>query len=195
MSALNLDLTKRYTFADYLTWIDDKRRELIGGFVKLMSPAPKRIHQKISSNFVGLIWGYLRDKPCQVWHAPFDVRFPEKGKGTANDEIYTVVQPDLCVVCDLSKLDDRGCLGAPDFIIEILSKGNSKHDVETKFRLYEENGVREYWIVHPEEQTVTVFVLGEDEKYHNVGMYAQDSKVKVNIFDDFHVDLAEVFAP
>ncbi len=192
MEALNIDLNKRYTFANYLTWFDDKRRELIDGFVKLMSPAPLSVHQAVSANLFGLIWNYLREKKCKVNHPPFDVRLPTNNE-KVDDEIETVVQPDLCIICDISKIDRRGCLGTPDFIIEILSD-NSKHDVDTKFKLYEKHGVREYWIVHPVEQTVNVFVLDENGKYQFGGLYAQDAKVKVNIFDDFYIDLAEVFA-
>jgi len=192
METLQLDLNKRYTYSDYLTWFDDIRRELIDGFVKLMSPAPLNIHQKISMNLSGILWTYFRKKNCEVRHAPFDVRLPENGDTDAN-KTYTVVQPDLCVVCDLNKLDDKGCLGAPDFIIEIISKGNSKHDVDTKFKLYEKHGVREYWIVHPHDQTVNVFVLDTNGKYQFGGLYAKGNTVKVNIFDDLFIDLEEVF--
>jgi len=192
METLQLDLNKRYTYADYLTWFDDIRRELIDGFVKLMSPAPRRVHQEVSSNLNSLLWNYLRRKKCKVYHAPFDVRLPENGDNEAS-KTYTVVQPDLCVVCEVSKLDDKGCLGAPDFIIEIVSQGNSKHDVETKFNLYQKHAVREYWIVHPHDQTVNVFVLDNNGKYQFGGLYAKGTTVKVNIFDDLFIDLSEVF--
>jgi len=191
METLQLDLNKRYTFSDYLTWIDDVRRELIDGFIQLMTPAPLTLHQITSGNFYGLIWTYLRKKKCKIFDAPFDVRLPNNGE-KENEKIYTVVQPDLCIICDPSKIDPRGCLGAPDFIIEILSE-NSKHDVDTKFKLYEKHGVREYWIVQPESRTVNVFVLDEKGKYQFGGLYAEDAKVKVNIFDDLYIDLAEVF--
>jgi len=191
METLQLDLNKRYTYADYLTWFDDKRRELIDGFIKLLSPAPLTLHQLVSGELFYLLKHYLKHKKCIVFDAPFDVRLPQNGENT-NEMIFTVVQPDLCVVCDTSKIDRRGCLGAPDFIIEILSE-NSKHDVKTKFELYERHGVREYWIVHPEERTVNVFVLDANGKYQFAGIYAEDAKVKVNIFDDLYIDLAEVF--
>ena len=192
METLQLDLNKRYTYADYLTWFDDVRRELIGGFVKLMSPSALRIHQKISVRLTYYLEQYFRKKSCELYHAPSDVRFVKNGEKDPK-EIDTVVQPDLFVVCDLSKLDKYGCLGSPDFIIEIVSKGNSKHDVKTKYNLYESHGVREYWIVYPEEQTVHTFVLNKTGKYESAGMYAEDDKVKVNIFDDLYIDLAEVF--
>jgi Uma2 family endonuclease len=190
---LQLDLNKRYTYADYLTWFDDKRRELIDGLIKPMSPAPKRIHQEISKIISVTFQNYLKNKKCKVYYSPFDVRFPKNGE-KENNKIYTVVQPDICIICDLSKLDDRGCLGAPDMIIEIASENNTKHDVETKFQLYQDHGVREYWIVFPYEKTVNVFLLNEKGKYEIIAMYAEDSKVPVNIFNgELEIDLADVF--
>ncbi len=190
---LNLDLSKKYTFADYLTWVDDKRRELFDGFIKIMTPAPKRIHQEISGNLSFCFKTYLKKKNCKIYSAPFDVRLPNNGERKDN-EIFTVVQPDLCIVCNLSKLDDRGCIGAPDMIIEIASESNAKNDVEDKFRIYEKHGVTEYWIVFPYEKTVNVFLLNQSGKYEMVGMFAEDSKIPVQIFNgDLVVDLKEIF--
>ncbi len=190
---LQLDLTKRYTYADYLTWLDDSRRELIDGVVRLLFPAPKRIHQKVFSNLSRSFLIFLYQKKCEVYFAPFDVRLPKNGEKNGN-QIYTVVQPDICVVCDLTKLDDNGCLGAPDLIIEIVSPSNTKHDVVTKFQLYQRHGVREYWTVFPHEKMVNVFLLNESGNYHLVGVYAEDSIVPVNIFNgELEVDLTEVF--
>jgi len=193
MDTLNLDLNKRYTYADYLTWMDDKRRELYDGMVKLMTPAPSRRHQKISIKLSRFLDTYLDNKNCEVYHAPSDVRFP-KGKNKKNETIYTVLQPDLYVVCDHSKLDDKGCLGAPDFIIEIVSPGSSKRDIKDKFDIYQEHGVREYWIVNPNDEYLSVFVLDEKGKFQLAGMYAEDDKIPVNIFDgELEIDLTEVF--
>jgi len=190
---LVLDLNKRYTFADYLTWIDDKRRELIDGFIKIMSPAPNRIHQTLAMNLLREISWFLKKRKCKVFASPFDIRLPKNGEND-DDKTYTVVLPDICVICDLSKLDDRGCIGAPDLIIEIVSPSNTKHDVETKFKLYQEHGVREYWIVFPYEKTISVFLLNEKNKYEIIGMYAENSKVPVNIFNgELLIDLLEVF--
>ena len=193
METLNLDLTKRYTYADYLTWLDDVRRELFDGFIRMMSPSPSRKHQKISAKMMK-IWGnYLEHKQCEVYHAPSDVRLPNN-KGKDDKIIYTVVQPDIYVVCDLSKLDDRGCLGAPDFIIEIVSPKNPQRDIKEKFEIYQQHGVREYWIVNPNEEYVSVFVLDENGKFQLAGMHAGDDKIPVNIFNgDLAVDLTEVF--
>jgi Uma2 family endonuclease len=191
---LQLDLNKRYSFADYLTWVDDKRRELFNGFIKMMTPAPSRIHQKISRKLSRNIGNFLNNKKCELYYAPFDVRLTVNAE-TENNKVYTVVQPDICIICDLSKLDDRGCIGAPDMIIEISSPANSKRDVEEKFELYQKHGVREYWIVFPYEKTVSVFLLNDiSGKYDFRGMFAEDSKVSVNIFDgELIIDLAEIF--
>ena len=192
METLNLDLNKRYTYADYLTWLDDKRRELYDGFIKLMTPAPSRKHQKISTKFTRIIDNFLSGRDCEIYHAPFDVRLYNGSK--KDEKIDTVVQPDISVICDLSKLDEKGCLGAPDFIIEIVSPGNSKKDVKDKFEIYQKHGVREYWIVNPNDENVSVFVLDEDGKFQLKGMFAGDDKIPVNIFNgDLKIDLTEVF--
>jgi len=193
MTTLNLDINKRYTYADYLTWMDDKRRELFDGMVKLMTPAPSMRHQEVSFNLSGTLRAYLFQKNCKGFAAPSDVRLP-KGTNEKDEVIYTVVQPDLYVVCDLSKLDEKGCLGAPDFIIEIVSPGSSKRDVKDKFEIYQEHGVREYWIVNPNDENVNVFVLDQNGKYQLRGIFADDDKIPVNIFDgDLEIDLTEVF--
>ena len=190
---LTLDLNKRYTYADYLTWLDDKTRELINGFIKMMS-APRLIHARVSSNISGHLWTILRKNKgkCEVFSAPFDVRFPKNGE-TAFDKIDTVVQPDICVVCDLSKLDERGCCGAPDMIVEILSPSTTKKDTFDKFVLYEESGVKEYWIVHPESKAITVFLLQENGKYNDGVTYEWEAKIPVHIFDDYPIDLLDIF--
>ncbi|MFN8256423.1 MAG: Uma2 family endonuclease [Bacteroidales bacterium] len=193
MKTIDIDLNKRYTFADYLTWLDDIRRELINGFVHLMTPAPSTYHQIVSGELHGQFWHYLKKKNCKVFPAPFDVRFPSKTGETAEDKIYTVVQPDICIVCDETKLDEKGCLGAPDLIVEIVSLSTVKKDIEDKFKIYEENGVKEYWIVQPNDATLTVFVL-ENGKYQHKGLYTKGANVPVNIFEGkLKIDLDEVF--
>ena len=191
---LQLDLTKRYTYADYLTWLDDKRRELIDGFIKMMSPTPKRTHADVSTNITKYLLSVLVKKKgkCKVYYAPFDVRFPKNGE-TMHDKIYTVVQPDICVVCDLSKLDELGCCGAPDMIVEILSPSTSKKDMNEKFNLYEEHGVKEYWMVHPNDKTVFAFLLQENGKYDDGVLYEKVGKVPVHTFDNYFIDLDDIF--
>src|ERR1700761_3418608 len=122
MELADLDINKVYSYADYLKWNFKERVELIKGKLFKMSPAPNRMHQKLSVHITGHLWNYLRGNTCNLYSAPFDVRLPRK---SANDtDIITVLQPDICVICDESKLDDKGCLGAPDIVVEILSPGN-----------------------------------------------------------------------
>ena len=116
----DLDLTKQYTYADYLLWQFSERVELIRGFIVQMSPAPNRLHQTISSNLTAYLHQNFKGKSCNLYAAPFDVRLPVQSKSKA----VTVVQPDLCVVCDASKLDDAGCNGSPELVVEILSPNN-----------------------------------------------------------------------
>lgn len=196
METIELDLNSRYTYADYLTWMDDKRRELFNGFVKLMTPAPSRKHQEISFNLTGILRNYIVDKGCKGFAAPSDVRLLKDQSKRGDKDIFTVLQPDLYIVCDPSKLDDRGCIGAPDFVIEIVSAKDSKRDIRDKFEIYQQYGVREYWIVNPIDENLTVFVLDDNGKFHFGGMYAGDDIIPVNIFNgDLQIDLLEVFVP
>ncbi len=190
-----LDLNKRYTYADYLTWQFDDMVELIRGKLFRMSPAPSRLHQKVSSNLQGLIWLFLRGKQCEVFHAPFDVRLPLPIRNQVNKDIDTVVQPDICVVCDPSKLDYQGCNGAPDWIVEILSPGTSKKDLTEKYDIYQHAGVCEYWVAHPHEGTLLVYLLDEQGQYQLLRQtpFTKGEKVPVGIFPGFEIDLGEVF--
>ena len=191
MAELTLDPKKRYTYADYLTWLDDTRRELIDGFFHLMTPAPNRSHQRVAADLYLQFGNYLAQKKCEAFFAPFDVRLPKNGE-TENGQLYTVVQPDICIICDLAKLDDKGCLGAPDLIVEILSPATSSLDTDTKFKLYEAHGVKEYWLVSPVYQLIDVFVL-ENGKYQFQGKYHRAATIQPSIFDDYHIDLSKVF--
>ena len=191
---LTLDLNKRYTYADYLTWLDDKMRELIHGFIKVMSPAPLRIHADVSVNVFRHLDAIVKKNngKCKVYYAPFDVRLPKNGE-TSHDKIDTVVQPDICVICDLSKLDKRGCCGAPDMIVEVLSPSTARKDMTEKFNLYEEHGVKEYWIAYPESEAIHVFLLQEDGKYNAGTLYEFEGKVPVHLFGDYLIDLKDIF--
>jgi Uma2 family endonuclease len=142
-----------YNYADYLSWMDNKRRELINGVVFDLLSAPTRWHADISEFINGKLWTYItkRKGKCKIYHAPFDVRFPRNGK-TADNDIYTVVQPDICVICDPKKLDDKGCIGALDLIVEVQSPSTAQRDLKEKFELYEGAGVREYWVVFPRDK-------------------------------------------
>ena len=190
---LVLDLKKRYTYADYLTWVDDVRRELIEGFVMLM-PAPRDIHVEVSHKISWYLEAFImkNNGRCKVRPAPFDVRFPKNGE-TANNKIYTVVQPDISVICDLSKLDEDGCLGAPDMVVEVLSPSTAKKDWNEKFFLYEKHGVKEYWLVHPKDKAITVFLLQDDGKYDAGKLYERKGTIPVHIFDEYSIDLDAIF--
>lgn len=182
----------RYTYGDYLNWPETQRWELIEGVPCDMTPAPSRRHQRLLTQLAVSIGSYLDGKPCQLYLAPFDVRLP---RGTeADEEVDTVVQPDLVVVCDAAKLDDRGCRGAPDWVIEILSPSTAARDHIEKRALYEKHGVREYWLVHPTDRLVMVYRRDESGRYGAPAVYAADRQVAVGIFEDLTLDLKRVFA-
>jgi len=187
-----LDLNKTYSYADYLTWKFQDRLELLKGRIFKMSPAPGRVHQNISGKLFFNLYKYFEHKSCNVYSAPFDVRLLNKKLSTPDKEVFTVVQPDLCVVCDDEKLDDRGCNGAPDLVIEILSPGNSKKELGIKFDLYEEAGVKEYWIVEPAEKSVFVYTL-TDGKLSGLRPLTEDDKIKSPLFPEFELDVADIF--
>lgn len=188
INSLNqLDLVNGiYSYADYLVWKIKERVELLKGKILEMS-APSPIHQEISGNLQGALFVFLKNSKCKLYTAPFDVRFPQKGES----QVYTVVQPDLCVVCDLEKIDSKGCVGAPDLVFEILSPGNSKKEMKSKFALYQEEGVREYWVVDPERELVFVYVA-ENKKFRPTIPIADDY-VCSTIFPDFKIHTADIF--
>lgn len=188
-----LDPTKQYTYADYLKWQFQERLELIKGYIYKMSPAPSRRHQAIIWNLTGQIWNHLKGHPCKAYSAPFDVRLPVKDR-KSNQEITTVLQPDICVICDLLKLDDKGCLGAPDLVIEVLSPGNSVREIDQKFNLYEESGVREYWVIYPEYGYVNIFLLDESGKFVGQHPKSNGELLYSKVFPDLVINLSEVFA-
>jgi Uncharacterized protein conserved in cyanobacteria len=189
-----LDLTQTYSYADYLTWQFDEAIELIKGKIMLMSPAPNVRHQRISADLNGMLYNFFKHKKCDFFAAPFDVRLYDRKKSVlANKEIHTVVQPDLCVICDAAKLDAQGCNGAPDWIIEILSKGNSKQEMRIKYDLYAESGVSEYWLVYPYEQAIYQFVLDDKGCYQLNAMHSGNDTATPHLFPDLTIDLSELF--
>lgn len=193
MKFQDLDLSKHYTYADYLNWKFEETIELIKGKIFKMSPAPGRYHQEISTKLVSRIEYFLGNNGCHIYHAPFDVRLPLPPEYRKNEKIETVVQPDICVVCDEAKLDRKGCLGAPDWIIEIISPGSSKKDTKDKFEIYEAAGVEEYWLVYPSDQNVFVYTLNEAGKYEGHPPYAKVDKISPKTFPKLVIDLNEVF--
>ena len=178
---------QNYTYADYLTWGDDVRYELIDGYAYVME-SPSQRHQELLLEIAARFRDFLKGKPCKVFIAPFDVRL----NADSLDDI--VVQPDLLIVCDKSKLDGKSVTGAPDMVMEILSTSNSRnkrHDTFVKFKLYQKAGVREYWIVDPDENTVSVYIL-ENGKYF-AALYDETDIVSVHVLENCEINLKDVF--
>jgi Uma2 family endonuclease len=184
---------KRYSYADYLSWSEDGRWELIDGSPRAMSPAPSVDHQRISVRLIRRIAAAIEDGPCDVFHAPFDVRLASTPDAD-DSEIVNVVQPDVVVICDPDKLDAKGCNGPPDVIIEILSPSTASVDCITKLALYEAHGVREYWIVDPANRLLTVRTLGDDGKYGISTIHAPPERVTFATLPDVTVDCSRLFS-
>jgi len=180
----------KYSYADYLTWQIDEMVEIIKGKVFKAAAAPRRKHQEVSGTVFTRLHNFLENKICKVFIAPFDVRLYVKSK--KDEDIFTVVQPDICVVCDRSKLDQAGCIGAPDLIVEILSPGNNKKDIKYKYEVYEESGVQEYWIIHPDEQTLLVYTL-TDRSYVPSRLFTIGDVVSSQCVTGFGLDVEDVF--
>lgn len=146
-----------FTYGDYCGWPEGERWELIDGVAYDMSPAPTRRHQDYVVEISAQTVQQLRGTRCRTYVAPFDVRLPQTGE--SDEAVDTVVQPDVAVICDPSKLDEKGCRGAPDWIVEILSPRTAKKDQREKRDCYERHGVREYWLLHPTDRTLTIYRL------------------------------------
>jgi Uma2 family endonuclease len=183
-----LDESREYTYSEYLTWKFKERVELIRGRIRKMSPAPSWKHQDISSNSYKAIDKHFASNPCKVFYAPLDVclAVPSKKKNT------TVIQPDVCVLCDLTKLDDHGIVGTPDLIVEILSPGNIKHDIDTKFELYQEASLPEYWIVNPMERNIIVYTL-RDGAFSGSKIFTEGENAVSKHFKGLEVSVEKVF--
>jgi len=182
---------KKYSYADYLQWPDEERWEIIDGVPYDMSPAPSTKHQAISMELGRQIANYLRDKECQVFAAPFDVRLPLNAE--KDEEIYNIVQPDLSVICDPSKLDEQGCKDAPDLVIEIISPFTAKKELNEKFNLYERSGIPEYWVVFPKFNVVVVYSLDDEGRYQKSGDFTSDQVLSTKLFPGLEIKLEDVF--
>lgn len=180
---------KRHSYADYQQWPADERFEIIDGTIYAMN-APLRIHQEILLEMARQIANFLKGKPCKLYVAPFDVRMPDRSKD--ENEVFNVVQPDLSVICDHEKLDDKGCLGAPDLVIEILSPSSASYDSIKKRALYEKYGVKEFWLVHPTDRLVTAYRLAESA-YGRPDIFDIFNPLSSSLFPDLKIDLCEVF--
>jgi len=191
MQLSDLDISKTYTYADYLKWAFDERLELIKGKIFEMSPAPGSVHQLVSGAVFNELYNYLKGKPCKVFSAPFDVRFIRRS--VDDDAITTVVQPDICVICDINKIDAKGCIGAPDIMVEILSPGNNRKELQNKYEVYEEAGVLEYWVIHPQEKTFLKYTL-INNAFQPSRLLTIGDEVTTPILPDFILNLDELFA-
>ncbi|MDR1899478.1 MAG: Uma2 family endonuclease [Treponema sp.] len=175
----------RYTYADLLTW--DERYELLDGEAFMMAP-PSRAHQKVLGELFAQFHAFLKGKPCEVYPAPFGVRlFPQEDNG---DDTY--FEPDISVICDPAKLDDRGCRGAPDLVIEVLSPSNAKYDLLYKLNKYRQGGVREYWVIDPEDKLLNVYIFGQET--YTVSTHEEGETVPVHILPGCLIDLKAVFS-
>ncbi len=181
-----------YTYADYLTWDIEEMVELIKGKVfKKAAAAPRRAHQWLTGSLFRDMSLFLKGKKCEAYIAPFDVRLPVKSK--KDDKIFTVVQPDICVVCDLEKLDEKGCVGAPDLVVEVLSPGNKQVELQYKYEVYEEFGVKEYWLVDTESQTLLIYRLVQG-KYQSSRLMTFGDTAKSAVIKGFELDLTDYFS-
>ena len=188
-----LDANGTYTYADYLLWRFKEQVELLRGKLFKMSPAPREIHQRVSMYLSGELYNFFKDKTCRFYSAPFDVRIPAKGaKGMTDNQIYTIVQPDLCVVCDLEKIDRRGCVGAPDLVVEILSPSNSRKDLKDKYEIYQEAGVPEYWIVDADDKAIYRYVL-EGDTYIGLPPVSEGDVFRSRKFPEMEIDTKLIF--
>ncbi len=183
---------RRYSFADFLAWDEHERAEIINGEIYLMG-TPSGRHQEISFEIGRQLGNYLEGKRCRVYPAPYGVRLFEQD-GVDPGDVDTVVEPDISVICDRGKIDKTGCKGAPDLVVEILSPSTQRHDRLVKLRLYQRAGVREYWIVSPEDQTVQVMLLDSNGVFQLYEIYDRDSIAKVNVLEGCFIELSKVFA-
>jgi Uma2 family endonuclease len=189
-----------YTYADYITWPDDERWELINGAAYNMSPAPGRKHQRIVGIIFAELYHYLKEKPCDVYISPFDVRL-STDRAADDDDIINVVQPDVSVYCSPDKLDEAGAVAAPDLVVEVLSPATSVKDQREKLVLYDRFGVREYWIVDPANQTVSVYTLGAvsdsgggpQKGYGKPRVYGPEDTLPCSVLEGFELNLFELF--
>lgn len=179
-----------YTFADYLAWDGEGRIEIMDGQLIMMAP-PSRLHQKISGEIFRQLANFLEGKKCEVYVAPFAVRLFENERDLP-ESVQTVFEPDISVICDKNKLDEYGCKGAPDMVIEVLSPSTMKHDLLYKMQRYQEAGVKEYWIVSPKEQTVQTYLLNEG-KFFPYDVCIKTDIAKVNVLNGCFIELSRVF--
>jgi Uma2 family endonuclease len=186
---INPPQPKKVTYADYLTWPDEPRFEIIEG-IPYLQAAPSRQHQRIVTSLLGELYTFLKGNRCEVYTAPFDVRL----SASENDEEYQVVQPDISVVCDPEKLDDQGCKGAPDLIVEVLSPSTWKRDRIEKMNQYQKYGVREYLVIYPNEKIFEQYILDENGKFRTPLIFKEEDVFSSDIFPEFTVIISELLS-
>lgn len=184
---------RTYNYGDYLKWDENERWEIINGEAYDMSPGPGTTHQAIVTELIRQLGNQLEGKPSRVFTAPFDVRLPRRDE--KEEEIENIVQPDISIICDRDKLDEKGCLGAPDVVMEILSPSTYRRDKLEKFNLYEEAGVKEYWLLSYTEKMVEVFTLDEHNKYGRPEIHGDAKTIVIKTLSNLTIDLAKIFPP
>ena len=190
-----LDISKTYTYKDYYSWRFEDRVELIHGKIHRLPTGNPTRHQEVLGKLGFHLYEYAKQKNYDLFHMPLDVRLPFHPNLKADDEIDTVVQPDLFMVCDVSKMEERGCLGAPDWIVEVLSYGSATKDLNEKFFAYEKAGVKAYWVIHPYEGTVLVYIADNAGKFQLMRQrpFTENEKITMPFFPDLEINLSVVF--
>lgn len=187
--SMNRPQPKKVTYAEYLAWTDEPRFEIIDG-IPYMQAAPSRQHQRTVTQLTGELYAFLKGKTCEVYTAPFDVRL----SATEDDEEYQVVQPDISVICDERKLDDKGCKGAPDLIVEVLSPSTWQRDRIEKLNKYQKHGVKEYLLIYPNEKIVEQYILEENRMYGTPGIFNEKDVFRFHIFPECEIPLKSIFS-
>lgn len=182
---------RKFTYGDYRQWPDEERWEIIDGVPCDMSPAPSTEHQEISGELFFQLRSFFKGNSCRVFAAPFDVRLPQEDE--REEDIINVVQPDISIICDPDKLDERGCKGAPTVVIEIISPSTAKKELNEKFNLYEKSGIPEYWVVFPGLNVIVVYSLDDEGKYQKTGEYSASEVLTSPLFPGLEIKLTEVF--
>lgn len=190
-----LDLNGTYSYADYYQWRlkDFIRVELIKGKISKI-PSTNVQHQMVSGQIAGRLYNFFKstNKDYDVFHAPLDVRLSSL-KDQPDELVFNVVQPDLMVFCNPSNLDDRGGIGAPDLAVEILITGKAKTELSEKFALYQQFGVKEYWLVEPTYEMILVYVLNQEGKFIGLRPYTTEDTFASNLFPEFNFEVANIF--
>lgn len=185
--SINQPHPKKVTYAEYLKWPEEPRYEIIDG-IPYLQAAPSRQHQRIVTQITGELYTFLKRKSCEVYAAPFDVRL----SATEDEEEYQVVQPDISVVCDERKLDDKGCKGAPDLIVEVLSPSTWRRDRIEKLNQYQRHGVKEYLLIYPNEKIMEQYILDENGMYGTPNIYNDNDVFRAHIFPEFVISISDM---